>query len=314
MKNMEAIGESIRLHRLKNGMSQEQLALSAGVNTSYIGQIERGENNPTIRILTTQMIEKFYSYLAQNCGLSESSILYIHKILKCSFKTGVKRKYISHNPVADAESPNLSRKEMQAWNLDQAVSFLKMAEESDLSIAFLLAVTTGMRQGEILGLRWKDIDFEEGVLYVRQTLSHDGKHLNQETKTKASARTISLTDKTVTELSKLKKRRAKEKLAAGKDYLDLNFVVCTKSGTPVHPRNLLRVFYNLLKKAKVPAIRFHDIRHTVATLMLQKSINPKIVKEIIGHSDIRVTFDTYSHVLPSVHKETAKQFGDMLFG
>ncbi|WP_276322079.1 site-specific integrase [Paenibacillus thalictri] len=90
--------------------------------------------------------------------------------------------------------------------------------------------------------------------------------------------------------------------------------MCTTVGTPVNPRNLLRTFYALMKKADVPKIRFHDLRHTVATLMLSRNINPKVVKEILGHSDIRVTLDTYSHVLPSVHKETAQQYGNMLFG
>ncbi|MCU6710476.1 tyrosine-type recombinase/integrase [Paenibacillus sp. J5C_2022] len=84
---------------------------------------------------------------------------------------------------------------------------------------------------------------------------------------------------------------------------------------PINPRNLLRSFYSLMKKAEIPKIRFHDdLRHTVATLMLSRNINPKVVKEILGHSDIRVTLDTYSHILPSVHKETAKKFGRMLFG
>jgi integrase len=171
-----------------------------------------------------------------------------------------------------------------------------------------------MPQSELLGLRWKDIDFEERVLHVRQTLSHDGKKLSKETKTKSSIRTISLTDKAINDLKIHRKKIAKEKLAAGDMYEDNNLVVCTKFGTPVNPRNLLRVFYSLMKEARVPKIRFHDLRHTVATLMLSQSVNPKIVKEILGHSDIRVTLDTYSHVLPSVHKETAKQYGDMLFG
>lgn len=171
-----------------------------------------------------------------------------------------------------------------------------------------------MRQSEILGLRWKDIDFDDAVLHVHQTLSHDGKKLYQDTKTKSSKRTISLIDWTLAILKDQRKKYKKQKLAAGADYKDHDLVICTKIGTPINPRNLLRTFYSLMKKADVPKIRFHDLRHTVARLMLSRNINPKVVKEILGHSDIRVTLDTYSHVLPSVHKETAKQYGSMLFG
>lgn len=270
--------------------------------------------NNDISKITTQMIEKFYTYLSVEKGLAERTILDIHKVIKSSYKTAVKRRYVGSNPVVDAEVPKVPRKEMLVWDLSEATRFLDKTHESKLYIAFLLALTTGMRQSEILGLRWKDINWEEGALNVRQTLSHDGKKLIKETKTKSSSRTISLTEKAINELKLHKKKMLKEKFSMGEDYTDMDLVVCTKHGTPVNPRNLLREFYRLMKKAKVSKIRFHDLRHTVATLMLSQGINPKIVKEILGHSDIRVTLDTYSHVLPSVHKETAKQYGEMLFG
>lgn len=105
----------------------------------------------------------------------------------------------------------------------------------------------------------------------------------------------------------------KEMLVIRPVYHNKDLVICTGFGTPILPRNLLRTFYNLIKKADVPKIRFHDLRHTVATLMLQGEINPKVVKEILGHSDVRITLDIYSHALPSVHKETAQKYGNMLF-
>lgn len=262
--------------------------------------------------ITTQMIEKFYTHLSKVSKLSERSIQDIHKLVKSSFKTAVKRKHLSSSPAADAEAPKVPHKEMMVWNLEEAIQFIKKSDKSDLHIAFVLALATGMRQSEILGLRWKDIDFKENRLNVRQTLSHDGKTLYQDTKTKSSTRTISLFDKTLDELKEHRKKVDKEKSNAS-SYQDNDLVVCTKTGTPINPRNLLRSFYDIMKKADVPKIRFHDLRHTVATLMLSSNINPKVVKEILGHSDIRVTLDTYSHVLPSVHKETANKYGEMLF-
>lgn len=264
--------------------------------------------------ITTQMIEKFYAYLSNEKGLSERTIQDIHKLLKNSFKMAVKRKYIPHNPVEDAEAPKVPRTEMQVWNLEETVRFLKVAEGSNLYIAFVLAISTGMRQSEVLAVRWKDFSATDKSLSVRQTLSHDGKHLRQETKTKSSYRTITLTDKAVDELIKHRKRIIKEKLKAGFDYQDNDLVICTKFGKPINPRNLLRVFYELMKKAKVPRIPYHGLRHTTASLLLANGTNPKIVKEILGHSGVKVTLDIYSHVLPTVHKETAKQYGDMLFG
>ena len=263
--------------------------------------------------ITTQMIERFYGHLSRVSGLSERSIQDIHKIVKSSFKTAMKRRYISYSPAAEAEAPKVPHKEMAVWNREEASAFLKASERHDLYIAFLLALTTGMRQSEILGLRWRDVDFQKEVLHVRQTLSHDGKKLQQETKTKSSTRTISLMNQTLVDLQKQRKKVEKLRRTAGEGYKEHDLVVCTKFGTPIIPRNLLRSFYDLMKKAGVPKIRFHDLRHTVASLMLSNNVNPKVVKEIFGHSDIRVTLDTYSHVLPSVHKETAKQYGDMLF-
>ncbi|GKU79436.1 site-specific integrase [Paenibacillus sp. L3-i20] len=270
-------------------------------------------SNKEMGKITTQMIEKFYAHLSIETGLAERTIQDIHKIIKSSFKTAIKRKYLSYNPAADAEAPKVPHKEMSVWNLEETTNFLKLAEKNDLHIAFHLALTTGMRQSEILGLRWKDIDFEENALRVRQTLSHDGKQLITDTKTKSSARTISLIGRTLDDLRKHQKIIKKQRLLAGSLYQDNDLVICTKFGKPLNPRNLLRTFYKLMKKADVPKIRFHDLRHTVATLMLARNINPKVVKEILGHSDIRVTLDTYSHVLPSVHKETATQYGEMLF-
>ncbi|TDF94693.1 site-specific integrase [Paenibacillus piri] len=165
----------------------------------------------------------------------------------------------------------------------------------------------------VLADRWKDLDFEKGVLHVRQTLSHDGKQIYQDTKTKSSTRTISLAEEVLQQLNAHQVKIEEEKLAAGDDYADFDLVICTKLGKPINPRNLLREFYLLMEEASVKKIRFHDLRHTAASLLLSSNTNPKIVKEILGHSDVRVTLDVYSHVLPSVHKETAKQYGDMLF-
>ncbi|MBB6019054.1 integrase [Paenibacillus sp. JGP012] len=282
--------------------------------SNIVNHIQPYFENQEMERITAAAIEKFYVHLLKETGLSERSIQDIQKLIKSSFKTAVKRKYLAYNPAEDAGAPKVHHKEMKVWNLDDVNKFLESAKEDTLYIVFLLALTTGMRQSEILALRWKDIDFDENVLRVRQTLSHNGKTLIQATKTKSSARAITLVPQLIPELKKQQRINIKEKLAANFDYEDHDLVICTSSGKPINPRNLLRNFYRLMFKADVPQIRFHDLRHTVASLMLAQNINPKIVKEILGHSDIRVTLDTYSHVLPVVHKQTASQYGEMLFG
>ncbi len=193
--------------------------------------------------ITTAQIEKFYIDLAKEANLSPRTILDIHKIVKSAFDAAVKRKYVSSNPVKDAETPKVDKKEMTVWDVQEVNKFLKVARGHRLYPAFLLALTTGMRQSEILGLRWKDIDFENGTLSIRQTLTHDGKELLPLTKTKTSTRTISLDSRVLEALQKHKRIITKEMLAIRPIYQNKDLVVCTAFGTQVLPRNVLRTFY-----------------------------------------------------------------------
>lgn len=210
--------------------------------------------------ITVNMIEKFYIKLLNHKKLSPRTILDVHKIVKSSLDTAVKRRYIAYNHAVDAEKPKMEKKEMSTWPLDQVKTFMKMAHKDRLYIVFALALSTGMRQSEILGLRWKDIDFENGKLNVVQTLSHNGKILSSKTKTIASTRSIFLNEHIMKDLVQHKQIIEKEKEDAVDFYQDNNLVICTAIGTPVIPRNLLRSFYRLMKKAEVSKIRFHDIR------------------------------------------------------
>ena len=170
-----------------------------------------------------------------------------------------------------------------------------------------------MRQGEILGLRWKDVNILSSTLHITQTLSHDGKEFNSETKTKAGNRVIAIDSATLRELIIHQKRIESEKREAGKLYQDLDLVACSNIGTQTIPRNLVRAFDNNIIKAKVKKIRFHEMRHTHATLLLKQNVNPKIVSERLGHADVKITMNTYSHLLPNMQKEVAVSFGQMFF-
>ena len=171
-----------------------------------------------------------------------------------------------------------------------------------------------MRRSKILGLRWSDINFDQMCLSVIQTLQEvkSGYEI-QSTKNKHSKLLIDLDKHTIEELKKHQKHQKQEKIKEFQNK-DLNLIAATSNGNFLSPRNLARTWYRLLKKSELPKIRFHNLRHTHATLMLEQGWHPKIVSERLGHSSITLTIDTYSHVIPSLQREAAKDFGEMLFG
>ncbi|HGO9425620.1 TPA: tyrosine-type recombinase/integrase [Bacillus cereus] len=271
-----------------------------------IGDVELTKLNPMI-------IQGLYNKLTKEQALSDENIQKVHTLINDSLKKAERWGLIARNPAALVDRPKAVKKEITVWNVEEVRQFLKYAKKSGrYYIAFLLAITTGMRQGEILGLRWKDVDFENGCVRITQTLSSDGKDLLPYTKTKSGSRTIDLPEETVTALKRhwLFIRGEREDNSS---YNNLDLVVCTEFGTPTHKSNIRRVFKSIIKKADIPKIRFHDMRHTHATLLLLQGVNPKIVSERLGHADVRITLDTYSHLLPSMQKDTAINFGKMLF-
>lgn len=256
--------------------------------------------------LNTDHLKRFYNQMGKK--YSRSTVASLHRVIKAALN----RAPIKQNPAKLVNPPKIPKPKMRVWSEDEVTQFLEVAKSNRLYIAFLLALTTGMRRGEILGLSWENIDFKNRTIYVEQSLTMLGEI--QELKSDSARRPISLPKTTVDELRKHKLTLQHEKSIAGPSYEDSGLVVCTRYGTKVLPRNLNRTWYKLRDKAGVTSIRFHDLRHTHATLMLKQGIHPKIVSERLGHSSIRVTLDTYSHVVPGLQKAAADQFGKMLFG
>lgn len=178
----------------------------------------------------------------------------------------------------------------------------------------MLAVHTGMRQGELLALKWADVDLETATVGVRRTLTKSGTALlTGDTKTGKSRRTISLTDAAVTALREHLARQMAEMERLGDLYRDEGLVFTTEAGTLINPTNLRkRSLTPLLERAKLPKIRFHDLRHTCATLLFGKGVHPKHVQELLGHANVAITLDTYSHVIPGMGDQTARAMEDAL--
>lgn len=270
----------------------------------YLGQVKLAE-------LTPKLLQSYVNNLVEE-GLASSTIKKAYNIIKSSLDFAVDMELISNNPAKKVQLPKEQKKEITVWGVKEVRTFLKVASHHRWYIAFHLAITTGMRRGEILGLRWKDVDLEKGILYVRQTLSKDGKLFLSGAKTASSIRGIKLSNETISSLKKHKIALSKTKFQYGSSYSDYDLVVCTEDGNPVNPENLKRTYAKLIKDANVPKIRFHDLRHTHATMLLAQGVHAKVISERLGHSNIKTTLDIYSHVLPNMQEEAANQIDVLL--
>ncbi|MCM3787891.1 site-specific integrase [Domibacillus indicus] len=262
--------------------------------------------------LTPLHIQCFVGEL-RNKGLAETTTKRIFNVVNASLNSAVKLELIKKNPASIIEKPKALAKKNAIWTVEEVSLFLKHSTSSPYYTAFLLAVTTGMRQGEILGLRWVDVDFQNECLVIKQTLTHDGKGFKEGTKSKAGNRSIGLDTTTLSALKHQRKKNMANKLAYGNTYSDHDLVICTRKGKPINPRNLLRTFNNLISKANLSQVRFHDLRHTHASLMLQQGENIKLISERLGHSSVKITLDTYSHVLPNMQQEASNRLANKLF-
>jgi integrase len=261
--------------------------------------------------VTTILIQSFIDSLKEE-GLSDSTIKKYLEIIRNSLEYAIDFNLLSTNPAIKVKLPKSNKKEMKVWSQEEANGFLKKAKDDPCFIVFQLALSTGMRQGEILGLRWKDINIEKGMLYIQQTLSQDGKTFIAGAKTKSSIRAINLSSSTIKYLRERRINIAKDKLRYGPLYNDNDLIGCTQHGTPLNPANIRRSFNRIIKQADLPKIRFHDLRHTHATLLLAQGVNVKVISERLGHSNIKVTLDTYSHVLPTMQEEVARKLDEIL--
>ncbi|MGG4031905.1 site-specific integrase [Bacillus subtilis] len=262
--------------------------------------------------ITKSDIEKLVSNMLED-DLSAKTIRKAVVIIKASLEKAVDDGLIGSNPANKVALPKLKDTEFNVWTQEQIEVFLEAAKSDRLFTLFRLALMTGMRRGELLGLRWKDIRFDLNTLTIQQTLSVDGKKILKGTKSRAGRRTINVDKTTIEALQKLKQRVEEEKRRFGEGYPDYDLVFCTKYGTPLAPPNVRRTFKQISEKANLPSIRFHDLRHTHATLLLEKRIPVKVISERLGHSSVNVTLNVYAHVLPHMQTEVVDML-DKAFG
>lgn len=251
-------------------------------------------------------------------GLSARVVRYTHAVLSSALKQAVRWNILYRNPAECVQLPKLARKEMKALTTEECGRFLAVLNEDRHHALFALALSTGMRPEEYLGLQWIDVDLGKSTLIVRRALvwrTKGGGWYFTEPKTSRSRRTIPLPISMVVALTEHKRRQSQERLRLGSEWQDNGLVFTTFLGTPLNISNLTaKHFKPALKRAGLPkTIRLYDLRHTCATLLLSAGENPKVVSERLGHAGITLTLDVYSHVLPNMQKAATDKLESILF-
>jgi len=238
----------------------------------------------------------------------------MHVVLHKALDQAVSDGLIPRNAAKGVKVPQAKRKEIRPLTPEQSKALLEAARGDRLEALYVLAHNTGLRQGELLALKWEDVELEDAVLRVRRTLTRTGGKVDVgPPKTNKSRRSIGLTTSAVEALRDHLVRQLEEMEEMGSLYHPGGLVFANESGGIINPSNLRnRSFTRLLERAGLPKIRFHDLRHTCATLLLTKNVNPKIVSEMLGHSSISITLDTYSHVLPTMQENAVRALEEAL--
>jgi|SRR5579875_672349 integrase len=273
-----------------------------------------------IQKLSPQNLQAFYKKKLED-GLSATTVISFHNLLHKALETAVRWNLLARNPCDLVSPPRRKHFEIQPLSIQQIRQFLAVTRGHRQEALFILALATGMRRGELLGLKWQDIDLERGTLQVRRILTRipsklPGKGFEEaEPKTDKGRRSIVLPSFAVEALRQHRLRQREAKLKAGPAWRDHDYVFCTPIGTHLNPtRDVLDVLKSFLKQAGLPDIRFHDLRHSSATMLLGMQVHPKIVQEILGHSQIAITMDIYSHILPTMQEEAMNKLNDVLQG
>jgi integrase len=249
-------------------------------------------------------------------GLAPRTVHHVHVCLHRAFRDAVRWDRLHRNPVDAADPPRVAgpgSREMKTWSAQQVRAFLEATKDDRLYPLWRLFCLTGMRRGEVLGVKWEDLDLEAGRLAVRRSLIPLGEEvIVSEPKTAKGRRSIALDAETVEVLKAQAARQLAEQQAC-EGWCDTGYLCTKEDGLPYHPEVVSRRFRQAVRRAMLPMIRPHDLRHTHATLALQAGIHPKVVSERLGHANISITLDTYSHAIPALQEEAAERIAELVF-
>lgn len=253
------------------------------------------------KLLTGGRVERIEAK-TQPKGLSPKTVRNINQVISSAMDFAKSQKLITVNPTDGCALPKLEHQEMKTLPVEQLTSFLREARESGVFEMYYIELATGLRRGELLGLKWEDVDLKNGSLRVqRQVARINGEIVEAPLKTKNSYRTLPLSADAVEVLKEQRKKNS------GSPY-----VFSSPTGGPISPDSVLHMLHRVLKRAGLPKVRFHDLRHTFATLALQNGVDIKTVSGMLGHFSAGFTLDTYAHVTTAAQREAAKTMGSVL--
>lgn len=292
--------------------------LRASTYSSYddilVAHLIPGLGKVALAKLTPAEIQAFLMRKLEG-GLSPRRVQYIHAVLRRALVTAEKWGMVSRNVAKLVDPPRVPKHEITPLTPEQARQLIEFAVNDRHLALYVTALGTGLRQGELLGLRWDDVDLEAGRLRVRHTLANvKGQLTLLEPKTDRSRRTVMLADAVVTALRAHRMRQRMERLVSGSRWVDSGHVFTTMHGTPYHAATITRAFQAALARAGLPRCRFHDLRHAAATFLLAQGMTLEDVKNLLGHSSITLTSNTYGHVLEQRQRQVAAAMDAVLGG
>lgn len=278
---------------------------------SYVWAIDK-HIVPTLGLLPLQklsplQIQTMINNLTSAKQLSATSVRYIYNVLSNALTRAVKWQILSANPCVAVDPPRKEKYHASVYNREELQQLIEAAKPTKLLVPILLAAGCGLRRGEVCGLRWRDIDAEQQLLFVRHSLDRPekGKLELLPVKTDHSERAVRIPGVLLQPLKSVEQEQTAAKAAPDSEYKDQDFVFAWEDGSPVDPDFLDKKYRELLAEHQLKPVRFHDLRHTHATLLLLEHVAVKVVSERLGHSSVNITQDIYSHVLPEMQQEAA---------
>ena len=274
----------------------------------YIGAIP-------IQSLKPQHVENLYKTLLDK-GLSAKSIVYVHRNLRQALQSAVTKLQLNRNVCDLVRTPKQTKFKPNVLEENEIIMLLQAVKDTRLEIPVTISTMIGLRRGEVLGLKWSDIDFERKNVSIKHNLTSSkfaGLRISQP-KTSSGIRTIDLPDGLIDLLLMHYSAQLGDIAVLGDAYQKNDLVCCNRNGTMLNPNTISKAFLEFLRKNNLKEIRFHDLRHSNATLMLKYKVPIKVASQRLGHSSVKITMDTYTHVLDEMDRDAADKLNDGIFG
>ena len=298
---------------LENYLPNIEATTRAGYREKIKNYIIPELGNTQLKVLKADQVQRWINGLRQR-GLSPKTIRNVYNNLNAAMKKAVVLRMLPFNPCDGVELPKLIRYEAKVYDTQEIKRLLEAAKGSDMYLVVLLGVSVGLRRGEMLGLKWASVNFEAKTISIRENrVMADKELITKGPKSAAGQRTVSIGDEVVAALSQARMDYFNDRAELGAKFRDDDYVVRQKDGRPLRPDSMTQKWERFLERNNLPHIRLHDLRHSHATALIQAGVSPKVVQQRLGHADVSITLNTYTHVLPGMDQEAAAKIDDLIF-